>query len=150
MRKILSHTIHLFLLIALPVAVLNAKSDKAALRVEDVIWANGEIYSTILTGNSFKMPPMHSVDILFNFDDSGLMGQRPVSDAAPGDKHYNGGRWAVHLVTFTEAGMAAHDPDNDGYVNFELKSAEMIKHHIMLGHITVTPVDVYFTCPLVR
>ena len=153
MRKVISKFLHVLSVILLVATAVEAASDKAkpALRVDDVIWANGEIYSTVLTQNSFKMPPAHSVDILFNFADSGLSGQRPVSDAAPGDQHYNGGRWSVYLVKFTPSGIAAHDPDGDGVVNFELKSAEMVHHHAMvLGHLEITPADVYFSCPLVK
>lgn len=153
MRKVLLKSFNVLCLIALMASAMEAASDKAkpALRVDDVIWANGEIYSTVLTQNSFKMPPMHSVDILFNFDQSGLTGQRPISDAAPGDQHYNGGRWAVYLVKFTPSGMAAHDPDGDGEVNFELKSAEMVHHHAaVLGHLEIMAADVYFSCPLVK
>ncbi|NDV62610.1 hypothetical protein G0Q06_09120 [Puniceicoccales bacterium CK1056] len=128
----------------------NAASDKASTRVDDVIWANGDIYSTVLTTNSFKNPPAHTLDLLFNFDMSGLSGQRPVADAAPGVGHYNGGRWSVQLVAFTDAGKAAHDPDGDGVVNFELTSADMVLHHVELGHIVITPVNFYFSCPLVK
>jgi hypothetical protein len=153
MLKLISKSVSVIALIVVMASAMEAASDKAkpALRVDDVIWANGDIYSTILTQNSFKMPPMHSVDILFNFAESGLSGQRPVSDAAPGDQHYNGGRWAVYLVKFTPSGMAAHDPDGDGVVDFELKSAEMVHHHAaVLGHLEIIPADVYFSCPLVK
>ena len=147
-----TRTLHRLLLAAILVGMttLQAKPEQAAIQVDDVIWANGEIYSTILTGNSFKMPPAHSVDILFNFDMSGLSGQRPISDAAPGDRHYNGGRWSVQFVIFTDAGKMAHDPDMDGVVNFELTSAEMVDHHVQLGHIEIVPTSIYFACPLVK
>ena len=134
----------------LSVASASAVSDKASTRVDDVIWSNGEIYSTVLTTNSFNNPPAHTLDILYNFAMSGLSGQRPISDAAPGDGHYNGGRWDVQLVAFTEAGKAAHDPDGDGIVNFELTSADMVLHHVQLGHIEITPANFYFSCPLVK
>ena len=151
MRKVLSHTLFMFTVTMLMATALEARNQNAAVRVDDVIWANGEIYSTVLTQNSFKMPPAHSVDILFNFEESGLSGQRPVSDAAPGDRHYNGGRWAVYLVKFTESGKAAHDADGDGAVDFELDSAAMVYHHAeVLGHLEIMPADVYFSCPLVK
>jgi hypothetical protein len=129
---------------------LFGRSDKAATRVDDVIWAHGELYSTVLTTNSFKMPPAHSVDTLYNFSMSGLEGQRPISDAAPGDTDYNGGRWSVNMVMFTAAGKAAHDPDGDGIVNFELTDAGMIDHHVQLGHLEILETDIYFSCPLTK
>ncbi|MEX0331221.1 MAG: hypothetical protein AB3N64_07345 [Puniceicoccaceae bacterium] len=140
----------LLLISAFAVASLNARSEKAATLVDDVIWANGEIYSTVLTTNSFKNAPAHSVDYLYNFMMSGLEGQRPVSDAAPGDQHYNGGRWSVQIVVFTEVGKMAHDPDGDGIVNFELTSAEMVLHHAEIGHLEIMPANFYFSCPLVK
>jgi hypothetical protein len=150
----MNHTRFAKLLLALgfilSAAFAHAASDKASTRVDDVIWANGEIYSTVLTTNSFKNPPAHTLDLLFNFAMSGLSGQRPISDAAPGDGHYNGGRWDVQMVAFTDAGKDAHDPDGDGIVNFELTSAEMVMHHVQLGHIVITPANFYFSCPLVK
>ena len=125
-----------------------AKSDKAATVVDNAIWADGLVYDTVLTTNSFKAPPSHTVDILYVFDMSGLGGQRPVSEAAPGDKDYNGGRWWVQFVVFTPSGMDAHDPDGDGVVNFELTSAEAVLGHVLLGHVTILESSVYFSCPL--
>ena len=150
MKNIRFHNLILSLVFILAGAFAHAASDKAATQVEDVIWANGEIYSTVLTTNSFKNPPAHTLDLLFNFDMSGLSGQRPVADAAPGEGQYNGGRWSVQLVAFTDAGKAAHDPDGDGVVNFELTSADMVLHHVELGHIIITPANFYFSCPLVK
>lgn len=120
-----------------------------AVQVEDVIWANDHIYDTILTDTNFRNPPPHSTDTLYNFDMSGLAGQRPVSDAAPGMPGYNGGRWSVKLVVFTPEGMAAHDPDGDGTVNFELMNAADVLTHEGLGHITIMDTDIAFTCPLI-
>lgn len=148
--KHLIHKVSFVLGSFLAVASLNAANEKAATQVDDVIWANGEIYSTVLTTNSFKMPPAHSVDMLYNFGMSGLEGQRPVSDAAPGDRHYNGGRWSVQIVVFTELGKAVHDPDGDGIVNFELTTADMVLHHEAIGHLEIMPANFYFSCPLVK
>lgn len=145
--------LHIALLALLSLGLISSAfgaSDKAATRVDDLIWAHGEIYSTILTTNSFNMPPAHSLDILYNFGMSGLEGQRPISDAAPGDTYYNGGRWTVHMVLFTDAGKAAHDPDGDGVVNFELTDAGMVDHHVQLGHLEIIEAGVYFSCPLIK
>lgn len=150
MQKTILRNLFLTAIIVLSGVFAHAASDKASTRVDDTIWANGELYSTVLTTNSFKNPPAHSLDTLYNFMMSGLSGQRPVSDAAPGDKNYNGGRWSVQLVAFTDAGLNAHDPDGDGIVNFELTTADMVLHHVQLGHIVITPANFYFSCPLVK
>ena len=120
-----------------------------AQKVENAIWSNGEIYGTILTPASFKAPPSRSTDTLYNFGMSGLMGQRAVSSGAPGDKGYNGGRWTVMMVSFTTLGMSVHDPDGDGFVNFELTSEAAVLAHSGFGHFTIMDANFYFACPLI-
>ena len=97
-----------------------------ATKVDEAIWAHGTIYGTVATPTSFNLPPTQSTDTIYSFMLSGLTGQRSVSESAPGDRNYNGGRWSVKAVFFTEQGKAIHDPDNDGAVNFELTSAEQV------------------------
>ena len=88
-----------------------------------------------------------SFDKLFVFT-NGAEGQLPVSEAAPGNSQYNGGRWFTFTATWTSAGMAAHDPLP------VLKSYEEVMIHHSLGHLEITqgspeggPPD-YFQCPL--
>ncbi len=119
-----------------------------AMRVSEALWANGELYDTVITPATFVSPPAHSTDLLYNFGMSGLGGQRAVSESAPGDPDYNGGRWDVQMVVFTEEGIEAQDPDGDGTVNFELTSAEQVLEHEALGHIMINEANFYFECPL--
>jgi len=119
-----------------------------ATRVADAIWVHDQLYGTVATDTSFRSPPPKSTDIIFSFMDSGLRGQRSVAQYAPGDPEYNGGRWNVMLVTFTDMGKNVHDPDKDGEVNFELTNAEDVLHHAELGHLTIAEPGVYFECPL--
>lgn len=121
-----------------------------AVKVENAIWANGDLYGTVLTDTGFNTPPANSTDTLYNFGMSGLSGQRAVSVSAPGDTDYNGGRWSVKAVAFTTQGMAVHDPDGNGVVNFELKSEDDVLKHAALGHITIMDTGIYFECPLIR
>ena len=120
-----------------------------AQKVENAIWANDQIYGTVLTDTGFKSPPSRSTDTLYNFGMSGLMGQRAVSSGAPGDRDYNGGRWTVMMVSFTALGMSVHDPDGDGSVNFELTSETAVMDHYALGHIDIMNANFYFECPLI-
>ena len=126
-----------------------AASADRAVKVESIIWANGAIYGTILTNTSFKNPPAKSTDVLYNFDMSGLTGQRPVAEAAPGEKDYNGGRWTVKFPVFTDLGKSVHDPDGDGAVNFELMSDNAIAAHESMGHFIIMDSDISFECPLI-
>lgn len=128
-------------------AIAQAKNENSATRVEELIWANGKIYDTVVSGSTFKSPPAHSVDLFFNFGMSGLTGQRPVSDAAPGDKEYNGGRWWVQLVIFTDQGKAALGAG--GAIISELTSADEILDQEAMGNLTIMPTNNYFSCPLV-
>ena len=137
----------LFVVFALTASLAEASR---AQRVEDALWGAGVTWDTVLTPTSFKKAPSHSVDLLYNFSMSGLMGQRGVSSSVPGDPEYNGGRWWVQMVVFTPEGLLAHDPDGDGYVNFELTSAEEVEAHVQLGHIKVYSTSTYFACPLRR
>lgn len=132
--------------------VLTASAAMAgrAARVEEALWGAGELWDTVLTPTTFKQPPSHSVDLLFNFAMSGLQGQRAVSSNVPGDPAYNGGRWWVQMVVFTPQGILAHDPDGDGSVDFELTSAEEVADHVELGHLRVFETSTYFECPLLR
>jgi len=119
-----------------------------ATRVSGAIWAHGELYDTVVTPTTFIAPPEHSTDTLYNFGMSGLGGQRSVSESAPGDPDFNGGRWNVQMVVFTPQGVAEHDPDGDGIVNFELANAEAVLEHEALGHIIINDANFYFECPM--
>ena len=146
----MKHSIHLITMLALLVLGISAGTVNAAraTRVENAIWAHDHIYDTVVTDTSFSVPPSGSTDIIYSFMLSGLDGQRSVAETAPGDPEFNGGRWDVHLVTFTPAGLAAHDPDGDGLVNFELTNAEDLLLHEELGHLVVNRANFYFECPM--
>ncbi len=115
--------------------------------VDDAIWYNGDLFDTMLLGD-IKKPNPKSLDALYNFDGSTLMGQRSISESAPGNPGYNGGRWKVIPVTFTELGRSIHDTDDDGYVDFELTSVEQLMTHAGLGHLTIGAPIKYFICPM--
>ncbi len=137
------------LLLALVIPMVTAAPATPATRAEEALLADGTAWDTILTPATFKAPKnSKSVDKLYVFVNIG--GQRPVAEAAPYEKDYNGGRWWVQAVELTALGKAVHDPDNDGFANFELASDDAVLHHMALGHLTITPTDTYFECPLLR
>lgn len=147
MKRTITMLSTLLLLLA---CVSTAALADGAFRAENALWGGGVLWDTIITPTSFKQAPSHSVDLLYNFSMSGLSGQRGISSNIPGDREYNGGRWWVQMVVFTEQGLAAHDPDGDGVVNFELTSAGEVEAHVALGHIEVYETSAYFECPLLR
>jgi len=140
--------VSLAMLSLLALIVPNSADARGPLRASAAIWSSGELYGTVGTPAVFTDPPEGTTDTLYNFGMSGLEGQRAISAAAPGDRDFNGGRWSVVLVTFTDQGMAVHDPDGDGVVNFELTSEEQVLDHMALGHLILTDTDVYFECPM--
>ena len=75
-------------------------------------------------------------------------GQRSVAEVAPGDPGYNGGRWHVYAVSFTEAGLMEYDQDGDGVANLELTNAEAVLDAADLGLLTISDTGVFFECPL--
>jgi hypothetical protein len=114
------------------------------------IYGDGKVWGT--KGTTDLPPPnehnAQSFDKLFKVVNSNNPGvQLAISEAAPGNSNYNGGRWATYVVTWTEAGFDAH-----GTVPI-LMSYDDIQHHYMLGHLTVEPGDIggpqkFFQCPL--
>jgi len=69
--------------------------------------------------------------------------QLPVSEAAPGNPNYNGGRWSLQNVTWTAAGFMAYG----GFAPI-LKSGEEVSFNESLGYLEITSGSVYFQCPL--
>jgi hypothetical protein len=116
--------------------------------VADAIWGHGQLYDTVITPATFVSPPEHSTDTIYSFDMSGLMGQRAVSDAAPGDPDYNGGRWSVQAVVFTNDGTAALDTDNNGIIDVELTSVEQVLEAESNNYLSIQPTSIYFECPM--
>lgn len=115
------------------------------------VWGDGQVWGTKGTTTLPAPTPANrqSFDALYVVTNSNNpQGQLPVSEAAPGNPDYNGGRWFTHTVEWTEAGFLAH-----GTVPI-LKSLVDIRHHEALGHLVITPGSfpggpaVYFQCPL--
>jgi len=111
-----------------------------------VIWADGMAYQTV--GTPTMLPNHGPKDGIYVFDN--LMGQNPVSEAKPGDMDYNGGRWQVYVLRFTDEGLAVHDADGDGMADFELTSWEQVQTHIGLGHLEMVGLGPSFECPLIK
>lgn len=63
-----------------------------------MLFANGDTYRTF--GVPANVPPGTGNDNIAAFT-NGVAGQLSVSEVAPGEPGYNGGRWAVHTATWT-------------------------------------------------
>jgi len=119
-----------------------------ATRAADAIWVHDSLYGTVATDTSFKSPPAQSTDDIFSFMGSGLDGQHSVAVYAPGDPEYNGGRWNVMLVSYTDSGKACFEDEKDGKVDFELTNAEDLSAAAEMGYLTIAEAGVHFECPL--
>ena len=132
--------------VALAATAVPAFAEKA-MPVPNAIWAHGEIYGTV--GTSAHFVDKGPFDTLYNFDGSGLSGQRSISESAPGDKDFNGGRWEVYPVTYTAEGIAMYDTDHDCVVDVELTSAEQVLQAEEDGYLTIASEPaVRFECPV--
>ncbi len=97
-----------------------------------MIYAHDMAYKTVATPTNL---PNHG-----KFDAIYVLGEglAPVSEVAPGDHGYNGGRWEVRIVTFTGASP------------MQYTNAEDIMAAASRGDIEIGDVVKRFQCPLVR
>lgn len=126
--------------------VALAMSVKADGPPGGAFWVDGMVFKTVVT--PANLPDRGPKDGLYVFD--GLEGQNPVAEAKPGDMNYNGGRWQVYVLGFTEAGLAIHDANMDGMADFQLMSWEMVEHHLDLGHLEMVAMRPSFVCPMIK
>ena len=109
-------------------------------------YVDGELYRTVGTPTDFEGSgaPEHSFDTIYEFH--GV--QRNVADAAPGDRDYNGGRWIVHGLSFTdyEAAVAGFDANGSGTFDW----AEEVEAAIAAGAATDEGVLKMFECPAIK
>jgi hypothetical protein len=109
-------------------------------------YVDGQLYRTVgtLTDLSNTGAPDHSFDTIYEF--FGL--QNNVATAAPGDAGYNGGRWHVHGLHFTNYAAAVTAYDTNGSGNFD--SDEEIAAAIAGGATQDIGVVKSFVCPVIK
>ena len=111
----------------------------------NAFWVDGSLYRTVGTPTSLpNHGPKDGIYVFANLD-----GQHPVAEAKPGDRDYNGGRWQVTVLEFTQAGLDVHDANHDGIADFELMSWEEVQQHMGLGHLQVAMQGPSFVCPVI-
>ncbi len=94
-------------------------------------YANDELFSGVLTPRD--LPNHGKFDTIYVLGD----GLKPVSDAAPGDQDYNGGRWEVRPVTWLT--ISPQQFTNAGQVHAAATA----------GQIRIGEVVRRFECPLI-
>jgi hypothetical protein len=92
-------------------------------------YANDETYRTVVTPTNLPDNDTGNFDTLYMFPDCGTCA--PVSDAAPGDTDYNGGRWRVVQAFGIES---------------QLTNADAVEEEAT----SVVDTGVKFVCPLIK
>ena len=117
--------------LALTVLTLAATALAGQGPPANMIYAHDRLYTGV---NSPRDLPNQGVfDVIYPLGP----GLDAVSDAAPGDPTYTGGRWEVHPVTFLT--LAAT----------QFTNAEQILAAAQAGQISIGPVVKRFECPLI-
>jgi hypothetical protein len=132
------------LAVALAAVSLSAGIARAGVS-GPAFYVDGELYRTVGTPTDLSGTgaPAHSFDTIYEF--FGL--QLNVADSAPGHPGYNGGRWMVHGLSFSNyaAAVAAHDANGSG--NFD--SDEEVAAALASGAATDIGVIKQFECPAI-
>jgi len=111
------------------------------------IYGDGEVWgtkgtTTLPEPSSKNLQSFDKLYVFTNFNDPGSV-QLPVSEAAPGNPNYNGGRWNLQTVTWTQAGFLAYG----GFAPV-LKSENEILYNEGMGYVEIASGSMYFQCPL--
>jgi hypothetical protein len=97
-----------------------------------MIYAHDETYRTVATPTD--LPPHGRFDTIYVLGD----GLAAVSESAPGDQHYNGGRWEARPIEWVTI-----EP-------MQFTNAEAIVAAADDGEIIIGDVVRRFVCPLIR
>src|ERR671934_1647044 len=109
-------------------------------------YVDGQLYRTVGTPTDLSNTggPDSSFDTIYQF-----FGLQPnVATAAPGDPGFNGGRWRVHGLQFSDyaAAVATYDTNGSG----DLDSAAEVQAAIAGGAATDIGVVKSFECPVIK
>jgi hypothetical protein len=97
-----------------------------------MIYAHDETYRTV--GTPTDLPPRGPFDAIYVLGE----GLAPVSESAPGDQDYNGGRWEARPIEWLTI-----DP-------MQFTNAEDILAAADRGEISIGDVVRRFVCPLIK
>ena len=107
-------------------------------------YVDGELYRTVGTPTDLSGTgaPLHSYDTIYAID-----GQPNVATAAPGDPGFNGGRWMVHALTFTDYDEAVEAVDTN--MSGDIDSNAEVRAAMSGGFVTTNTVVAQFECPVI-
>lgn len=126
--------------------IVTAGISSAGGPPEASFYVDGTVYRTVGTPTDFSNTgaPEHSFDTIYQF-----FGEQPlnVATAAPGDSGYNGGRWQVIGLSFSDydAAVAAHDMNGSG----DFDSDEEVQAALDAGDAMSLGIVKQFECPVI-
>jgi hypothetical protein len=124
-----------------------AAADGAGGATGPAFYVDGQLYRTVNTPTDLSGTggPDSSFDTIYEF--FGVQDFN-VATAAPGDSGYNGGRWRVHGLQFSDytAAVAAFDANHSG----DFDSDEEIAAALDAGAATDIGVVKSFVCPVIK
>lgn len=106
-------------------------------------YVDGELYRTVGTPADLPDAPEHSMDVIYALADQPFN----VATAAPGDRAYNGGRWEVHALAFSDYEAALDAWDFNGSGDFD--SAEEVHAALDAGDAEDLGIVKRFECPVI-
>ena len=110
-------------------------------------YVDGVVYRTVGTPTDLADTgaPADTYDVIYNLGGAQSLN---VATVAPGYPGFNGGRWAVHRITFVNyaTALAAHDTNGSG----DFDSAAEIESAIAAGDAIDVGVIRYFVCTVLR
>lgn len=119
------------------------------------VWGDGRQWGTKVTGTFDEPADLGSLDAFYVVaNGNNPAGQLPVSEAAPGNPAYNGGRWFTHTVEWTESGFEAHGTVPVLTRYGPASDPESVLYHQHRGHLRVVRGSppggppAFFRCPL--
>jgi hypothetical protein len=124
-----------------------AAADGAGGVTGSAFYVDGQLYRTVNTPTDLSNTgaPASSFDTIYQF-----FGVQPVNvaTAAPGDAGYNGGRWRVHGLQFSDyaAAVAVFDTNDSG----DFDSDEEVAAALDAGAATDIGVVKSFVCPVIK
>jgi hypothetical protein len=110
-------------------------------------YVDGVQYRTVATPTDLSRTgaPASSFDTIYDF---GGLQPLNVATAAPGDAGYNGGRWRVHALQFSDYAAAVAAFDTNGSGDFD--TDEEVVAALNAGAATDIGVVRSFVCPVIK
>ena len=131
---------------ALLLAVASVAAAGSGGATGPAFYVDGQLYRTVNTPTDLSNTgaPASSFDTIYQF-----FGVQPynVATAAPGDAGYNGGRWRVHGLAFTDYAAAVQMFDTNHSGDFD--SDEEVVAALDAGAAVDTGVVKSFVCPVI-